>query len=427
VRWLGFKWDRLTYASDFFEQLYLFAEHLITTGHAYVCDLSGDEVAQYRGTLDKPGRPSPYRERPPAESLDLFRRMRKGEFTDGARTLRAKIDMSSPNPNLRDPVLYRILHAHHHRTKDAWCIYPMYDFAHGQCDALEAITHSICTLEFEIHRPLYNWFLDNLPVLSRPRQIEFARLNVTYTVLSKRKLLELVKEGHVSGWDDPRMPTISGIRRRGYTPESLRAFCDGIGVARFNSTVDRVVLENAIRDDLNKRASAAPGRARPAQGHDRELPRGQDRVDRGGQQPRGSRGRLAQAALHAHALDRARGLQGGAAEEVLPPLARQGGAPALRLVHHLQGGQEGRERQGHGARLHLRPRDAPRRDARRPQGEGHHPLGQRRARLRGAGASLRPPLLGRNTPTTCPRASTGRPGSTRTRSCSRRNRDSRRR
>ena len=257
VRWLGFTWDRLTYASDFFEELYLFAEHLITTGKAYVCDLTGDEVAQYRGTLDKPGRESPFRNRPVAESLDLFRRMRAGEFKDGARTLRAKIDMSSPNPNLRDPVLYRILHAHHHRTGDKWCIYPMYDFAHGQCDALEAITHSICTLEFEIHRPLYNWFLDNLPVKARPRQIEFARLNITYTVLSKRKLLELVKEKHVSGWDDPRMPTISGIRRRGYTPESLRSFCDGIGVARFNSTVDRVVLENAIREDLNKRALRA--------------------------------------------------------------------------------------------------------------------------------------------------------------------------
>jgi glutaminyl-tRNA synthetase len=257
VRWLGFEWDALYYASDFFEELYGYAEHLIRTGHAYVCDLTGDEVSAYRGKLDRPGRESPFRNRPPAESLDLFRRMRAGEFPDGARTLRAKIDMASPNPNLRDPVLYRILHAHHHRTGDRWCIYPMYDFAHGQCDALEQITHSICTLEFEIHRPLYDWFLEHLPVPARPRQIEFARLNLTYTVLSKRKLLELVKDGHVSGWDDPRMPTLSGIRRRGYTPESLRAFCDTIGVARFNSTVDRVLLENAIRDDLNKRAHRA--------------------------------------------------------------------------------------------------------------------------------------------------------------------------
>ncbi len=254
VRWLGFEWDGLYYASDFFEQLYGFAEHLIRTGHAYVCDLTNDEVSEYRGRLDKPGRESPFRKRTPEESLDLFRRMRKGEFKDGARTLRARIDMASPNPNLRDPVLYRILHAHHHRTGDAWCIYPMYDFAHGQCDAIEAITHSICTLEFEIHRPLYDWFLDHLPVPHRPRQIEFARLNLTYTVLSKRKLLELVKHGHLAGWDDPRMPTLSGIRRRGYTPEALRAFCDQIGVARFNSTVERVLLENAIREDLNKRA-----------------------------------------------------------------------------------------------------------------------------------------------------------------------------
>lgn len=257
VRWLGFEWDRLTYASDFFEELYRYGEHLITTGKAYVCDLTADQVAEYRGRLDAPGRNSPFRDRPVAESLDLFRRMRAGEYEDGARTLRAKIDMSSPNPNLRDPVLYRILRSHHHRTGDAWCIYPMYDFAHGQCDALEAITHSICTLEFEIHRPLYDWFLDHLPVPHRPRQIEFARLNVTYTVLSKRKLLELVKSNFVDGWDDPRMPTLSGMRRRGYTPAALRAFCDTIGVARFNSTVDKLVLENAVRDDLNKHALRA--------------------------------------------------------------------------------------------------------------------------------------------------------------------------
>ncbi len=257
VRWLGFRWDALFYASDFFEELYRYAEHLITTGKAYVCDLTGDQVSEYRGRLDKPGRESPFRNRPAAESLDLFRRMRKGEFPDGARTLRAKIDMASPNPNLRDPVLYRILHAQHHRTGGKWCIYPMYDFAHGQCDALEKITHSICTLEFEIHRPLYDWFLDHLPVPARPRQIEFARLNITYTVLSKRKLLELVQAKIVNGWDDPRMPTISGLRRRGYTPEALRAFCDTIGVARFNSTVDKVLLENSIREDLNKRALRA--------------------------------------------------------------------------------------------------------------------------------------------------------------------------
>ena len=255
VRWLGFEWDALYYASDFFEQLYQYGEHLIQHGKAYVCDLTVDQISEYRGWLDRPGKESPYRTRSVEENLDLFRRMRAGEFADGTKTLRAKIDMASPNPNLRDPVLYRIMRAHHHRTGDAWCIYPMYDFAHGQCDALEGITHSICTLEFEIHKPLYNWLIQNLPVPHHPRQIEMARLQLTYTVLSKRKLLELVKSGTVDGWDDPRMPTISGIRRRGYTPEALRAFCDHIGVARATSTIERVVLENAIRDDLNKRAT----------------------------------------------------------------------------------------------------------------------------------------------------------------------------
>ena len=255
LRWLGFEWDALYYASDFFEQLYQYGEHLIQHGKAYVCDLTVDQISEYRGWLDRPGKESPYRTRSVEENLDLFRRMRACEFADGTKTLRAKIDMASPNPNLRDPVLYRIMRAHHHRTGDAWCIYPMYDFAHGQCDALEGITHSICTLEFEIHKPLYNWLIQNLPVPHHPRQIEMARLQLTYTVLSKRKLLELVKSGTVDGWDDPRMPTISGIRRRGYTPEALRAFCEHIGVARATSTIERVVLENAIRDDLNKRAT----------------------------------------------------------------------------------------------------------------------------------------------------------------------------
>ena len=259
VRWLGFAWDGLFYASDYFETLYGWAERLIERGKAYVCDLSGEEVREYRGSLTSPGRPSPYRARSAGENLDLFRRMRAGEFADGSRTLRAKIDMASPNMNLRDPVMYRILRAHHHRTGSSWCIYPTYDWAHGQSDSIEGITHSICTLEFENHRPLYDWFLEALELPHRPQQIEFARLNLTYTVLSKRKLLRLVKEGHVEGWDDPRMPTISGIRRRGYTPEAVRAFCERIGVARFNSTVDVVQLENALRDDLNKRAPRAMG------------------------------------------------------------------------------------------------------------------------------------------------------------------------
>jgi glutaminyl-tRNA synthetase len=263
VRWLGFDWgDRLYYASQYFEQIYQYAEKLIQDGKAYVCDLTADQVRETRGTLTSGGKPSPWRERPSAESLDLFRRMRKGEFADGSRTLRAKIDLASGNINLRDPVLYRILRAHHHRTGDTWCIYPMYDFAHGQCDSLERITHSICTLEFEDHRPLYDWFVRNLGIYA-PRQIEFARLNLTYTMMSKRKLLELVKEGHVKGWDDPRMPTLSGLRRRGYTPEAIRAFCERIGVAKMNSTIEFGVLEQAIREDLNKRAPRAMAVLRP--------------------------------------------------------------------------------------------------------------------------------------------------------------------
>lgn len=251
VRWLGFQWDGLFYASDYFEQLYQWAEKLIQEGKAYVCDLSGEETRKYRGTLTEPGKNSPFRDRSVDENLKLFRGMRAGEFPDGSRTLRAKIDMSADNLNLRDPVLYRILRAHHHRTGDAWCIYPMYDWAHGQSDSIENISFSICTLEFENHRPLYNWFCDNLEI-HKPRQIEFARLNVTYMVMSKRKLLQLVKEKHVSGWDDPRMPTISGLRRRGYTPESMRNFCADIGIAKFNSTIDIVRLENSIRDHLNQ-------------------------------------------------------------------------------------------------------------------------------------------------------------------------------
>ena len=254
VRWLGFDWeDRLYYASDYFEKLYEYALQLIQKGKAYVCDLSADEIREYRGTLTHPGRNSPFRERSVEENLDLFERMRKGEFPDGSRTLRAKIDMASPNLNMRDPVMYRILKASHHRTGDKWCIYATYDWAHGQSDSIEGITHSICTLEFEDHRPLYDWFIEQLGIF-HSQQIEFARLNLSYTIMSKRKLLELVEEGHVSGWDDPRMPTISGLRRRGYTPESIRDFCERIGVAKKESTVDIALLEHCLREDLNKRA-----------------------------------------------------------------------------------------------------------------------------------------------------------------------------
>lgn len=250
VRWLGFQWDELRYASDYFEQLYEWAVQLIKAGKAYVCDLTSEQTREYRGTLTEPGKNSPYRDRSVEENLRLFEEMRSGKYPNGARTLRAKIDMAAPNVNLRDPVMYRILHAHHHRTGDKWCIYPMYDWAHGQSDSIENITHSICTLEFEDHRPLYDWFCKELGIY-HPRQIEFARLNLSYTVMSKRKLLQLVTEKHVRGWDDPRMPTISGLRRRGYTPESIRLFCEKIGVARFYSTIDMGVLENSVREHLN--------------------------------------------------------------------------------------------------------------------------------------------------------------------------------
>jgi glutaminyl-tRNA synthetase len=255
VHWLGFDWqNRLFYASDYFGKLYEFGETLIRSGKAYVCDLSADEVRAYRGTLTEPGRNSPWRDRAAAESLDLFRRMRAGEFPDGSRTLRAKIDMASPNINLRDPALFRIRKAAHHRTGDAWCIYPMYDYAHALSDWIEGITHSLCTLEFEDHRPLYDWCLEALDLPDRPRQIEFARLSLTYTLLSKRKLLLLVTGGHVTGWNDPRMPTLAGFRRRGFTPEALRDFCNRIGLAKRDSVVEVELLEHCLREDLNRRA-----------------------------------------------------------------------------------------------------------------------------------------------------------------------------
>jgi glutaminyl-tRNA synthetase len=276
VHWLGFDWEgREFYASDYFEQLYLWGEELIQKGLAYVDNLTPDEVREHRGTLTEPGRESPYRNRPIDENLDLFRRMRAGEFEDGAYTLRAKIDMASPNINMRDPALYRIRRVAHHRTGDAWCIYPMYDFAHALSDAIEGITHSLCTLEFEDHRPLYDWCVANCTVPSVPRQIEFARLNLTYTVMSKRRLLTLVQEGAVAGWDDPRMPTIGGLRRRGYTPEAIREFAARIGVAKRENLVDVALLEDAIRDDLNRRAPRAMAVLRPLKVVIENYPEGQ--------------------------------------------------------------------------------------------------------------------------------------------------------
>jgi len=263
VRWLGFEWgEDPYYASDYFGQLYEWAVQLIRQGDAYVCDLNAEQIREHRGTLTEPGRDSPCRNRSIEENLDLFTKMKDGAFEDGEKTLRAKIDMASPNVNMRDPVMYRIMRVHHHRTGDQWCIYPMYDFAHGQSDSIEKITHSICTLEFENHRPLYDWYLNQLDV-DHPQQIEFARLNLTYTVMSKRKLLSLVQEQRVSGWDDPRMPTLCGLRRRGYTPMAIRAFCERIGVAKFNSTIDMAVLENSLREDLNRTAPRVMAVLRP--------------------------------------------------------------------------------------------------------------------------------------------------------------------
>ncbi|HYG99862.1 MAG TPA: glutamine--tRNA ligase/YqeY domain fusion protein [Terriglobales bacterium] len=262
VRWLGFEWEELRYASDYFDQLYEWAIQLIKAGKAYVDDLSQEEIRQYRGTLTEPGKESPHRNRSIEENLDLFERMKNGEFPDGSKTLRAKIDMASPNLNMRDPVMYRVLHADHHRTGSKWCIYPMYDYAHGQSDSIERVTHSMCTLEFTDHQPIYRWYIEQLGIFPS-QQIEFDRLNITYTLLSKRKLLKLVEDGYVKGWDDPRMPTISGMRRRGYTPESIRNFCAAVGVSRTNGTTELAMLEHFVREDLNKRAPRAMAVLRP--------------------------------------------------------------------------------------------------------------------------------------------------------------------
>ncbi len=393
VRWLGFDWgEHLYHASDYFEQLYAWAVHLIEGGLAFVDDLTADEIRETRGTLTTPGTNSPHRGRSVRENRELFARMRTGEFPNGARVLRAKIDMSSPNINLRDPVLYRIVHASHPRTGDAWSIYPTYDFAHGQSDAIEGVTHSICTLEFEGHRPLYDWLIEHLPVPSVPHQYEFARLNLTHTVLSKRVLLRLVTEGHVRGWDDPRMPTISGLRRRGFPAEGIRDFAAMIGVARTDSVIEVGQLEFAVRAVLNRTAPAAVRRARSAQGRDRQLPRGPGRGDRGRQQPRGPGGGLAARAVLRSAVDRARGLRRGPAPEVLPPRAGSGGTPAGGLLRHLHRRGQGRGRADRRAPLHVRPGDARWGRAGRAAPQGDPPLGVGRARGSGRDPALRAPV-----------------------------------
>ena len=294
IQWLGYDWeDRLFFASSWFEDLYRFAEELVEKGLAYVCDLSPDEMREYRGVVPDPGKNSPFRDRSPEENLQLLRGMRAGEFPDGSRTLRAKIDMTSPNINMRDPVLYRIMRATHHRTGDDWCIYPMYDFAHGQCDALEGITHSLCSLEFENHRPLYDWFIENISVPHEPRQIEFARLRMTHTMISKRKLVALIEEGVVDGWDDPRLPTLRALRRRGFSPRAIRSFIDRVGVAKFNSTVEVSWLEDAVREDLNELADRRMAVLRPLKVTITNWPEGEienmEGVNNPGDETRGTR------------------------------------------------------------------------------------------------------------------------------------------
>ena len=375
VRWLGFDWgENLFYASDYFEQLYQWAEVLIRAGKAFVDDQTQEDMRTTRGTLTEPGQNSPFRDRGVEENLDLFRRMRSGEFPIGARVLRAKIDMASGNINLRDPVLYRILHAEHPRTGKSWCIYPSYDFAHGQSDAIEGITHSICTLEFEDHRPLYDWFLANLPVPSHPHQYEFARLNLTYTVLSKRVLTELVRGGFVSGWDDPRMPTLAGLRRRGVPPEAIRDFVKRIGVAKANSVVDVAMLEFSIREHLNKTAERRMAVLRPLKVVIENYPEGKSEELEAQNHPDNP-------ALGTRRLKFGREIfierddfMENPPKKFFRLVTRRRSAPALRLFHHLPRIYKKRRRRSGRVALHLRSRDQRRQCARRPQGQGDDAL-----------------------------------------------------
>ena len=342
VAWLGFKWDALLFASDYFERLYEFAVELIKQGKAYVDSLTADEIRAHRGTLTEPGTNSPYRDRPVDENLDLFARMRAREFPDGAHVLRAKIDMASPNFNMRDPTLYRIRHAAHHRTGDDWCIYPMYDFAHPLSDAIERITHSLCTLEFEDHRPLYDWLVAALFERDRPQQIEFARLNLNYTVMSKRKLLQLVQQNHVAGWDDPRMPTITGLRRRGYTPEAIRDFCARIGVAKKENVIDMAQLENSVREDLNRRAPRVMAVLRPLKVVHHQLSGGRRRGGRRRQQPRGQgRRRRGRCSFSRELYIEREDFMEDPPKKFFRLSSGPRGAAAGRLLHHLYGGREG--------------------------------------------------------------------------------------
>ena len=392
VKWLGFQWDGLFYASDYFDQLYEWAVQLIKAGKAYVDDLSADEIRQYRGTLTEPGKDSPFRNRSVEENLDLFERMRAGEFPDGSRVLRAKIDMASPNFNMRDPVMYRILHADHHRTGSKWCIYPMYDYAHGQSDSLERVTHSMCTLEFEDHRPLYNWFIKQLGIFPS-QQIEFDRLNLTYTLLSKRKLLQLVREGRVSGWDDPRMPTLSGIRRRGYTPEAIRNFCGAIGVSKTTGSIELAMLEHFVREDLNKRAPRAMAVLRPLKVVIDNYPENQteemDAVNNPEDPSAGTRKVPFSRVLYIEQDD----FREDPAQAIFPAVPGTRSPPALWLFRHLQERREERQRRSGRSALHLRSRNPRRKQSSgRAQGEIHHSLGLSRPCRGCRSAHLRKPL-----------------------------------
>ena len=404
IRWMGFAWaGDPCHASDYQEQLYQFALQLIEGDKAYVDSLSQEEIRLHRGTLTEPGRVSPYRDRSIEENLDLFGRMRAGEFPDGAHILRAKIDMASPKVIMRDPTLYRIRHAEHYRTGDAWCIYPTYDYAHCLSDYIEGVTHSLCTLEFENNRAVYDWVLDTLGLDPRPEQTEFARLNLSYTVLSKRKLLQLVEEGYVNGWNDPRMPTLSGLRRRGYTPEAIRSFCDQIGVARRDNTVDIAHLEHSIRDDLNRRAPRAMAVLRPLKlvidNYPDTLVEEMEAANNPEDPSMGTRMVPFSRELYIEQED----FREDPAQELLPAGPRQGGTPAVRLPRHLRGCGEELIGASHRGPLHLRPRYPGRDCPRRTQGAGNDSLGVGPALGAGRGEALRQAIP-------APRAGQGRRG-----------------
>ncbi len=391
IRWLGFDWALERYASDYFDQLYEWAKELIRKGLAYVDDQTQEQIREGRGTVSEPGKESPWRNRSAEENLDLFERMKAGEFADGEKVLRAKIDMAHPNMLFRDPIMYRIIHARHHRTGDKWCIYPMYDYAHGQSDSIEHITHSICTLEFDVHRPLYDWFIQALGIWPS-HQYEFARLNLTYTMMSKRKLLKLVQEGAVMGWDDPRMPTICALRRKGYTPASVRAFAEMVGVAKRDNVIDLGKMEYCVREDLNKVAERRMAVLNPVKVTVTNYPEGKVEYFECVNNPEDPSAGNAASALLARALHRARRFHGESAQEILPPATGRRSAAALRLPHQVRGGGQGCQRKRRRAALHLRPAVGRRLVERRPPREGRHPLGIGPPRFRSRNPPVQPAL-----------------------------------